>query len=543
MPRPSRPPLDREISTLFSTDDSPELFEQRVALFETLVTQHGREALRHVLAESSRIMRTAGEALDKQHAIINKLTARPHPVVTFLGWSAGGQAARVLHQSGERVVGLGEGFIGDGLMPGDAVVLAEAGNVILERCEGAARAIELAAFERSLPDGTLLVRHRDEHIGLRPLGDFAPKSGDEVRFDRQSGYAFSIVPGEGRPKWLREEPPLVLRDAIGGLDESLDLIMDTLSATLTEPDRAERYGLGGHRCILLHGPPGVGKTLSVRWAVSELSSISGKRLRYMSIKPAEFLSKWVGETEANIRHAFGELRAAAREDGFVVAYFDEIESIARIRGGSLALHSDSALAALLAEMDGFVKLGNVALVFSTNRKDLLDPAALERMSSIDIRVPRPNQRAARQILGVHLGADYPFSPNGSDAPATRERIIDAAVSRLYSPNADNAVCRLRFRDGKDRVIVARELISGRLIQQLSQDARQRAFRRERKAGESGVRLDDIEAAAEATLERMRTTLSIQNAHMYLDDLPQDLPVVAVEALGRRVRQPHRYLNP
>ena len=270
--------------------------------------------------------------------------------------------------------------------------------------------------------------------------------------------------------------------------------------------------------------------------------MTGKRLRYMSVKPAEFDSKWVGETESNIRRAFAELRKAAEEDGFVVAYFDEIESIARTRGGALALHNDRALTALLAEIDGFKKLENVALIFSTNMKSLLDPAALERFAAIDIRVPRPSQRAAREIFGVHLPARLPFSPNGADAPVTRERLIDAAVSRLYSPNADNAVARLRFRDGKDKVVSMRELVSGRLIQQISIDACERAQFRDHITKERGLRLDDVEAAVEAALERLRTTLSIHNAHAYLDDLPQDMPVVAVDQLGRRVAQPHRYMN-
>ncbi|HEV7403703.1 MAG TPA: AAA family ATPase [Chthoniobacteraceae bacterium] len=546
MPRPARPTLEREIATLFSTDDQPELLARRVVLCQELIEIHGCvEVLTPLLAEASRHLRMAAETLDRQQAIITRLTARPHPVATFLGWIAE-RSARVLHQAGERVVGVRDELNVDGWEPGDTIMLAEAGNVILERCEGASRAVELAAFESALADGTLLVRHRDERIALRPLGglrDVAPVPGDEVRFDRQSGYAFAIVPRVDRPVWLREAPPMVTREAVGGLDDCLDRLLHALSATLTEPERAQRYELSGHRTILLHGPPGVGKTLSATWAVSTLARLTGKRLRYMAIKPAEFDSKWVGETESNVRRAFAELQSAAREDGFVVAYFDEIESIARIRGGALALHHDRALTALLAEVDGFRKLGNVALIFSTNRKDLLDPAALERFASIDIRVPRPSRRAAREIFGVHLPDRLPFSPNGADAPATREQLIDAAVSRLYSPNADNAVCRLRFRDGKDRVITASELVSGRLIQQITGDARERAFRRDIQTNEAGVRLDDVDAAVDSALERLRTTLSIHNAHAYLDDLPQDMPVVAVDPLGRRVRQPHRYLNP
>ena len=116
------------------------------------------------------------------------------------------------------------------------------------------------------------------------------------------------------------------------------------------------------------------------------------------------------------------------------------------------------------------------------------------------------------------------------------------MSRLYSPNADNALCRIRFRDGKERTIAARDLASGRLIENICRTARRLAFLREIRAGGAGVRVKDMEDSVSQTLERMRTILTVHNAHAYLTDLPQDVDVVSVEPIVRKVKHPHHYLN-
>ena len=162
--------------------------------------------------------------------------------------------------------------------------------------------------------------------------------------------------------------------------------------------------------------------------------------------------------------------------------------------------------------------------------------------SVDIPVPRPNLRAARAILGIHLPGSLPYSPNGASAQTTREQVIDAIVSRLFSPNADNAVCSIRFRDGKDRTIFAREMVSGRLLEQVCEDVRQSAFHGEADRAEAGLQIGDAIAAADEAIERLRTTLTIQNAHAWITDLPQDIGVVAVERIGGKVKRGHRFLN-
>ena len=121
-------------------------------------------------------------------------------------------------------------------------------------------------------------------------------------------------------------------------------------------------------------------------------------------------------------------------------------------------------------------------------------------------------------------------------------MIERAVSRFYSPNADNQLCRLKFRDGKARQVVARELMSGRVIEQISRAACQNAFLRNVRRRDAGLRAEDIDEAVSDAIDRLSTLLTPQNASAYLTDLPQDIDVVAVEPITRRVGHTYRYLQ-
>ena len=116
------------------------------------------------------------------------------------------------------------------------------------------------------------------------------------------------------------------------------------------------------------------------------------------------------------------------------------------------------------------------------------------------------------------------------------------MSTFYSPNAGNELCTLRFRDGKQRIVVARELASGRLFENVCRTALRAAFLRDVRGGAAGVQWCDMQDATSQTIERMRTILTIHNAHAYLADLPQDVDVVSVEPVVRKVKQPHHYLQ-
>ena len=480
-------------------------------------------------------------------ALLEKVCSPPlHPALFHQAVHARGGLRAIVQTGNLRcVVSLGEDIDVKSLGRGDEVFLNNELNLIVAASpDGGPQAGETALFERCLADGRMLLRWHDDLIvvdAAHRLRGGDCKAGDAVRFDRNTWLAFERIELPASRRYLLETVPILHRDQVGGQEACLKSLLSVLTTILVEPVRAAAYGLTGRNSILMWGPPGCGKTLMARIAISEIKRLTGKECRFAVVKPAEWESPWVGQTQENIRQFFRSLSEAG-EDGFAVAFLDEVESVGRIRGGSVSHHSDKFLAALLAEMDGFADRKNVAIICATNRKDLLDAALYERCSDLEINVGRPDLRGGRAIFQIHLPDALPYHPNGALATSTRQELIDLAVSKFYSPNAGNELCTLRFRDGKQRTVVARELASGRLFENVCRTARRSAFLREVRGGPSGVQLSDMEEAVSQTFDRMRTILTTHNAHHYLADLPQDVDVVSVEPIVNRVKQPHRYLS-
>jgi proteasome-associated ATPase len=494
-----------------------------------------------------RTLKGAQRDIHECRELLERLSAPPlHPALFHRVINAtGAQKALVQVGNARRVVSPGEEIDLTVLVRGDEVFLNSEQNLIIAVSpDGPPLCGETAMFERCLPDGRLVLRHHDNPLVVDVCAKLAKakfKAGDAVRFDRNFWMAYEKIELEASRRYLLDEVPDLPLASVGGQDANFENLLSVLTMILVEPKRAAAYGLTGRNSILMAGPPGCGKTLMARVAVSEIARLTGKKCRFAVVKPAEWESPWVGQTQENIRQCFQALREVG-EDGYAVLFMDEIESIGRIRGGAVSQHSDKFLAALLAELDGFADRKNVAIICATNRKDLLDSALYERLSDLEISVGRPEMTGARAIFRIHLPESVPFHPNGELAKSTRQELIEHAVSQFYSPNAGNELCTLRFRDGKQRVIVARELASGRLFENVCRNARRSAFLREVRGGGEGVRLSDMQDAVSQTLERMRHTLTINNAQAYLHDLPQDVDVVSVEPIVRRVKQPHKYLN-
>ena len=147
----------------------------------------------------------------------------------------------------------------------------------------------------------------------------------------------------------------------------------------------------------------------------------------------------------------------------------------------------------------------------------------------------------RPVVNIHLPASVPLNPNHSVAGVTKQEVIDTAVSLLYAPNAGNELCVLRFRDNTTRTVHARELVSGRLIEQVCHQACQEAFLRELGGGDAGLTVQDMRDAVASAIRKLSTTLTPRNVHTYLTDLSNDTDVVDIRPIERKVDRPHRYL--
>lgn len=500
-----------------------------------------------ILAVYRRTLRTTQNQIKECRALLEKLSAPPlYPAIFHKVIQAGGKAMALVQISGaRRTVSPGEGIDFSTLVRGDEVFLNSEQNLIVAVSpNGCSACGETGIFERWLADGRMIVRHHDDPFVMDVSGRLIKtglKAGDAVRFDRTTWMVYEKIELELGRRYLLDEVPNLSVNSVGGQRENLEKLLAVLTVILVEPALAASYYLSGRNSILMVGPPGCGKTLMARVAASEISRITGKKCRIAIVKPSEWESPWVGQTQENIRQCFQALREAG-EDGYALIFMDEVETIGRIRGGAVSHHSDKFLGALLTELDGFAERKNVAIICATNRKDLLDSALYERLSDLEISVGRPDMKGARAIFRIHLPENVPFHPNGALAVSTRDELIEHAVSQFYSPNAGNELCTMRFRDGKERTIVARELASGRLFENVCRTARRAAFLRHVNGGTAGVQLVDMQDAVSETLQRMRRILTINNARSYLHDLPQDVDVVSVEPIVRKVKNQHRYLN-
>jgi len=557
---PNEDNLDRmflqRLETLMQAGDGgPRTWQLRAAEIEQLRREfpdhaHAHAIDRAFLMVNRKLRKGLAETKTLQQELRHELDRMAEPP-----WLIGRIARVVEHDGRPRVavycgnspslVELADSVDPGGLEVGSCVYLSRETNMVMGLAPDLLMAGgETALFDRVTPDGRLVLQHRDEEFvvtAVPALEVASLKSGDRLRWDRPMNLALEYIENPKDNPYLVSTELDISPDMIGGLDTSYQRLVSTITCALLAPEKAKQYNLSGRRSILLHGPPGCGKTLMARAAAREIGLISHQKCHFFVVRPGEWETPWVGETQMNIRNTFSMLKDAATA-GVAVVFFDEVEAIGRHRGGSASQHADKFTAAFLAELDGFAGRGNIAIISASNRKDLIDAALLQRLSDVEIRVARPNAEAARRILGIHLSESIPFRPNGHAAPHTRDEILDTGVARLYAANEDADLCSLHFRDGHVRRVKARELVSGRLLQQICRSAAEHAFVRDIGGGPSGVGVADMDRAVSEAMETLTTTLTIRNAREYLDGLPQDIDIVRVEPIARRVSRRMRYIN-
>ncbi|ELZ91707.1 proteasome-activating nucleotidase [Haloferax mucosum ATCC BAA-1512] len=192
-----------------------------------------------------------------------------------------------------------------------------------------------------------------------------------------------------------EHSPGVTYEDIGGLEEQMQEVRETVEMPLDRPEMFEKVGIDPPSGVLLYGPPGTGKTMLAK-AVANQTNAS-----FIKMAGSELVHKFIGEGAKLVRDLF----EVARENEPAVIFIDEIDAIASKRTDSKTsgdAEVQRTMMQLLAEMDGFDERGNIRIIAATNRFDMLDPAIL-RPGRFDrlIEVPKPNEDGREIIFKIH----------------------------------------------------------------------------------------------------------------------------------------------
>lgn len=182
---------------------------------------------------------------------------------------------------------------------------------------------------------------------------------------------------------------------IGGLEEQIQEIKESVELPLTNPELYEEMGIKPPKGVILYGPPGTGKTLLAKAVANQTSAT------FLRVVGSELIQKYLGEGPKLVR----ELFRVAQENAPSIIFIDEIDAIGTKRyesqsGGEREIQR--TMLELLNQLDGFDNQADVKVIMATNRIETLDPALI-RPGRIDrkIEFPLPDLKTKRNIFEIH----------------------------------------------------------------------------------------------------------------------------------------------
>ncbi|WP_066798074.1 CDC48 family AAA ATPase [Sphingomonas soli] len=333
--------------------------------------------------------------------------------------------------------------------PATRVVFAPAQQNL--RLQGSGEALKRSFFGRPLAQGDVVAT-----AGQQRMDNVPPHVAQHLRAPAYALQEIRLAVIQASPKGIvhiDENTEIELRpeyeeakesrradvtyDDIGGMASTIDQLREMVELPLRYPELFQRLGVDPPKGVLLHGPPGTGKTRLARAVANESDAT------FHLINGPEIMGSAYGESEGRLRQVFEEAAKSAPS----IVFIDEIDSIAPKRGQVSGEAEKRLVAQLLTLMDGLEARANIVVIAATNRPDAIDEA-LRRPGRFDreIIIGVPDERGRREILGIHTrGMPLGDRVDLGELARTTYGFVGADLAALTREAAIEAVRRLMPR--------------------------------------------------------------------------------------------------
>ena len=464
--------------------------------------------LRREIIQEEITFQEARKTLAEMQKSIDKLTAPANRVATLINLATK-DCAQVILGGSEYYTNIDSAIDPASLKIGHNVLLNEAYVIVGDL--GYNQFGPTVKITDLLPDGRLKIGQEQglNSQVLQRSSDLVGedlKIGDQVRVDPNFRVALERIEGQEASHYYVEDLPEVPWEKVGGLDDTIQLIKDTIELPILHPDLFRKFDFSMPKGFLLYGPPGCGKTLvgkATAYGLTErLKEESNIEIEgcFLHIKGPEILNMWLGESERKVREIFDIARQKKKEGMLPFIFIDEAESILGTRR-SLRAHniSNTVVPMFCAEMDGIESLQDIVIILATNRPDLIDPAVL-RPGRIDrkIKVNRPDKESASKILNIYLTQELPISPellekHGNNVTSAVDNLTDQLINEMFSRTETNRFLEVSLQSGRRDILHRGDLCSGAIIASIVQRAKESAIKRIIQSGDEsiGICLSDL----------------------------------------------------